>query len=83
MYSGLKLRFYMGILYLRLIILSVLDNVTIENELLLLTDFVNLKIKLNQSFKDAYKDRVYVRLFIRDIRMCMSIYICTVFLKKP
>jgi hypothetical protein len=32
-------------IYLRLIILSVTDNVSIDGETLLVTDFVNLKIK--------------------------------------
>jgi hypothetical protein len=30
-----------------------------------LTDFVNLKIKLAQSFKCVYKDMMYVCIFIR------------------
>jgi hypothetical protein len=48
-----------------------------------MTDFVNLKIKSTQSFRDAYKDRVCVHIFIRIIfHTYMSIYICTLFLKK-
>jgi hypothetical protein len=31
---------------------------------LLVTDFVNLKIKLAQSFRDVHMGRVYVRVFI-------------------
>jgi hypothetical protein len=38
-------------LYLRLIILSVRDDVFIDNETFLFIDFVNLKIKLTQSFQ--------------------------------
>jgi hypothetical protein len=48
-----------------------------------MTDFVNLKIKLTQSFRDTHMNTVYVRVFIgMSARTCMSIYICTVFLKK-
>jgi hypothetical protein len=47
-------------LYLRLIILSVGGDVLVDNETLLMTDFVNLKIKLIQSFKDVHRDKVCV-----------------------
>jgi hypothetical protein len=39
-------------------------DVFIDNETLLLTDFVDLKIKSAQSFRDAYRNRVYVHVFI-------------------
>jgi hypothetical protein len=45
------------ILYLRLIIFSVGVDVSIDSEALLLTDFVNLKIKLAQSFGGIHRDR--------------------------
>jgi hypothetical protein len=48
------------VLYLWLIILSVGGDVTIDSETLLVTDFVNLKIKSNQSFRCAHKDRMCV-----------------------
>jgi hypothetical protein len=54
-------------LYLRLINLSVGDAVFINSEtllVLLVTDFVNLKIKSVQSFKCAHKNKIYVRIFI-------------------
>jgi hypothetical protein len=71
------------VLYLRLIILLVGDDVSVDNETLLVTDFVNLKIKSTQSFKDAHRDRVCVHIFIGvSAHTCMSIYIYTVFLKK-
>jgi hypothetical protein len=58
-------------------------DVPIDSETLLVTDFVNLKIKPAQSFGGAHKCKVYVRVFIRvNARACMSIYVCTVFLKK-
>jgi hypothetical protein len=48
-----------------------------------MTDFVNLKIKPAQSFGSAHRGRVCVRVFIGvSTHTCMSIYICTVFLKK-
>jgi hypothetical protein len=53
------------VLYLRLIIFLVGDDVSVDSELLLVTNFVNLKIKLTQSFKDAHRDRVCVRVYIR------------------
>jgi hypothetical protein len=58
-------------------------DVLVDSEALLVIDFVNLKIKLAQSFRSAHKGRVRVRVFIRvSVRMCMNIYICTIFLKK-
>jgi hypothetical protein len=70
------------VLYLRLIILSLGDDVLVDSEMLLVTDFVNLKIKPAQYFEGAHKDRVCVRIFIWvSAHTCMSIYICTV-LKK-
>jgi hypothetical protein len=70
-------------LYLRLIILSVGGDVPINSETLLVTDFINLKIKPAQSFRCAHRGRVYVRVFIEmSARTCISICVCTVFLKK-
>jgi hypothetical protein len=57
-------------------------GILIDSEMFL-TDFMNLKIKLTQSFGGAHKDRMCVRVFIGvNARTCMSIYVCTVFLKK-
>jgi hypothetical protein len=43
-----------------------------------LTDFVNLKIKLIQSFGGAHRGRVCVQVFIGvSAHTCMSICICT------
>jgi hypothetical protein len=48
-----------------------------------MTDFVNLKIKLSQSFEGAHKVKVCIRVFIEvSTHMYISIYVCTVFLKK-
>jgi hypothetical protein len=71
------------VLHLRLIILSVGDNVPVDSEALLVTDFVNLKIKPAQSFRCAHRSRVCMCVFIGvSIHTCMSICVCTVFLKK-
>jgi hypothetical protein len=70
-------------LYLRLIILSVKDDVPVNSESFFVTDFMNLKIKPAQSFRCAHKDKVCLCVFIRvNARTCMRICICTVFLKK-
>jgi hypothetical protein len=69
-------RFDVSVVYLRLIILSVVDDVLVIH---FLTDFMNLKIKLIQSFRVAYRCRVCVRIFIGvSTHTCMSIYVCTV-----
>jgi hypothetical protein len=58
-------------------------DVPVNSETLLVTDFVNLKIKLAQSFRCVHRCRVCVRVFIEmSARTCINIYICTVFLKK-
>jgi hypothetical protein len=70
-------------LYLRLIILSVRGDVPVNSETLLVTDFVNLKIKSDQSFRGTYRGKLYMRVFIKvSARTCMSICVCTIFLKK-
>jgi hypothetical protein len=59
------------------------DDVPVDSETLLLTDFVNLKIKSTQSFEGAHMDRVCVLVFIGvSARTCMSICVYTIFLKK-
>jgi hypothetical protein len=59
------------------------DDVTVDSDALLVTDFMNLKIKSAQSFRCAHRGRVCVRVFIWvNARTYMSIGICTVFLKK-
>ncbi len=66
-------------LHLRLIILSVGGDVPVDSEILLVTDFMNLKIKSTQSFGGAHRVRVCMRVFIGvSARACMSICICTV-----
>jgi hypothetical protein len=58
-------------------------DVPVDSESLLVTDFMNLKIKSALSFKCAHKDRIYMRVFIWiSVHTYISIYIYTVFLKK-
>jgi hypothetical protein len=59
------------------------DDVFIDNDTLLLTDFVNLKIKSTLSFGCVHKDMMCVHVFIWvSARMYINICICTIFLKK-
>jgi hypothetical protein len=59
------------------------DDVPVDSETLLVTDFVNLKIKPTQSFRGAHTSRMCIHVFIEvSARTCMRICVCTVFLKK-
>jgi hypothetical protein len=58
------------------------DDVTVNSDVLLVTDFVNLKIKPAQSFRGAHRGRMYGVFIDVSGYTCMSIYVCTVFLKK-
>jgi hypothetical protein len=59
------------------------DNVPVDSETFFVINFMNLKIKLAQSFKGVYRGRVCVHVFIEvSACICISIYVCTVFLKK-
>jgi hypothetical protein len=49
------------------------DDVPVDSETFLVTDFVNRKIKLAQSFECAHSDMLYVCVHR------VSIYICSVF----
>jgi hypothetical protein len=55
------------------------DDVSVNNEILLVTDFMNLKIKSDQSFENAHRGRVCVRVFVR---MNDHIYICLYYILK-
>jgi hypothetical protein len=58
-------------------------DVPIDSETLFVTDFVNLKIKPVQSFRGGHMGRVCMCVFIGvSARTCISICVCTVFLKK-
>jgi hypothetical protein len=59
------------------------DDILVDSDTLLMTDFVNLKIKPTQSFEGAHTDKICVHVFIGvSAHMCMSIYVYTMFLKK-
>jgi hypothetical protein len=51
----------------------------IDSELLLMTDFINLKIKSAQYFRCVYRDMMCVRVFIEmSAHTYINIYIYTV-----
>jgi hypothetical protein len=49
--------------------------VHVDNEMLLVTDFVNLKIKPAQSFKCAHRDSVCTRVY-RSVYSNIYKYLC-------
>jgi hypothetical protein len=51
-------------LHLWLIIFSVGVDISVDSEALLVTYFVNLKIKLTQYFEGAHRSRMYVHIFM-------------------
>jgi hypothetical protein len=46
------------------------------------TDFINLKIKLVESFKGDYKDMMCVYIYKINTLMYIHIYVYTVFLRR-
>jgi hypothetical protein len=55
----------------------------VDGETFLMPDFMNLKIKSAQSFRNAHRDMMYVCIFIEvSTHTCMNTYIYTMFLKK-
>jgi hypothetical protein len=59
------------------------DDVPVDSEILFVIDFVNLKIKLAQSFRCTHRDRMCVRMFIgMSVYTCIRICVYTIFLKK-
>jgi hypothetical protein len=59
------------------------DDVPVDSETFLVTDFINLKIKSTQSFRGAHRDMMCVRVFIGvGDHTYMSICIYTMFLKN-
>jgi hypothetical protein len=58
-------------------------DVSVDSETLLVTDFVNLKIKSTQSFRCTHRDMMYILLFIWvSDRTCINFYVYTIFQKK-
>jgi hypothetical protein len=62
-YLDLNFRFDIDVIFMTNYF-SVRCDVFIDSETLLMTDFVNLKIKLTQSFKSTYRNRVCMYIFI-------------------
>jgi hypothetical protein len=66
-------RFYVDVFTIN--ILLGVDDVFIDNRMLLVTDFVDLKIKLSKSFRNTHRSMLYVRMFIwMSAYIYMSIY---------
>jgi hypothetical protein len=64
----------------RLIILLVGDDIPVDSEALLVTNFVNLKIKPTQFFRCVHSGSMHIYVFIEvDTYMCINICVCTVF----
>jgi hypothetical protein len=59
---GLSLRFNMSVIFTANYFFSGRQR-PVDSETFLVTDFVNLKIKLAQSFRGVHKSRVYMRVF--------------------
>jgi hypothetical protein len=58
-------------------------DILIDSETLLLTDFMNLKIKPTQSFKGAHRDNMCICVFICvSGHTCINSCIYTMFLKN-
>jgi hypothetical protein len=56
-YPDLNLRFDMRVIFMTNYFFSVAD-VPVDSEMILVTDFINLNIKLTQFFRGIHKDRV-------------------------
>jgi hypothetical protein len=50
------------------------DDIPVDSEVLLVTDFVNLKIKSAHSFGGAHRGMIYMCMFVElSAHTCMSI----------
>jgi hypothetical protein len=59
------------------------DDVPIDSDALLVTDFMNFKIKLTQSFSCAHRNKVCIYVFIGvSAHMRINICVYTIFLEK-
>jgi hypothetical protein len=52
----------------------VLNDISVDSEMFLVTDFINIKIKSTQSFRNADRVRMYMHVFI-EISTCIYISI--------
>jgi hypothetical protein len=81
-HSDLNYRFGMCVVFMANYFL-VRDNVPVDSDTLLVTDFMNLKIKSIQSFRCVHRGKMYVHMLIGvSVHTYMSICIYTVFLKE-
>jgi hypothetical protein len=56
---------------------------SINSKILLMTDFMNLKIKPAQFFESAHMNKLYVRVFIElSVYMCINVYKLSYVYKK-
>jgi hypothetical protein len=69
-------------LYLWLIILSVGGDIPVDGDALLVTDFVNLKIKTAQSFKCTHRGRMCVCVHISEWSYIYEYLYLYIFSKK-
>jgi hypothetical protein len=53
----------------------VVDDVFIDSEKFLVTDFINLKIKPTQFFKCAHRDRMYACVLVLKGVECACVYL--------
>jgi hypothetical protein len=60
----------------------VVDDVSIDNEMFLMIDFVNLKNKSAQFFRVTHRGRVVCVFIGLSTHTYISIYLCTMFLRK-
>jgi hypothetical protein len=67
---GSNFRFNMNIIFMANIFL-VVNDISVDSEIFLVTGFINIKIKSIQSFRDADRGRMYIHVFIK-----ISTYIC-------
>jgi hypothetical protein len=78
MHPDLNLKFDVSVIYLWLIILSMVCDVSVDSKMLF-TDFINLKIKSVQSLRSVHRGRLCLHIFIGICTyMYMSICIYTV-----
>jgi hypothetical protein len=61
----------MELIYLGLNFIFEGDDVFVDSEIFLMTDFMNLKIKLAQSFRGIHRNRIYVCIYKCE---CLYIY---------
>jgi hypothetical protein len=81
-YLGSNPRFDMSVVFMTNYFL-VGGDIPVDSESLLITNFVNLKIKSVKSFEGAHRGRMCMSIFIGvNAHTCMSIYICTVSKKR-